>query len=126
MINSLINSITNNEDLRQELWLHYLDGHDVESFADHFLKLQIEYSDDLSVRQNVWHLIQNPSNELDEILNHFSDFEKSIMFLITVGYSVEEVSELKGISEVRIRQTLSSIRYNSVWEEKYGIKEESI
>lgn len=41
-----------------------------------------------------------------------------------LGLDVSQISEQKGISEVRIRQSIATIRYNKAWS-IYGIKEES-
>ena len=40
-----------------------------------------------------------------------------------LGLEVDKISVIKGISEVRIRQSIATIRYNSVWEDIYGTKE---
>jgi hypothetical protein len=123
-VSSLINCLTNDEDLRQELWVHYLSGNPVDTFASHIKKIKSDFNDDESIKQAIWNTISNPpSDKFLDTLNKFTDFEKSIIVLLALGVSVSAISQHKGISEVRIKQTISSIRYNAVWEETYGIKE---
>ena len=123
-VGHLINNLTNDEDLQQELWVHYLSGNSVESLSSRLESVKIEYSDDLKLIEAIWLLIYSPpSNTLIDILDNFSDFEKSIMCLLMLGISVERISAIKGINEVRIRQSISSIKYNTIWREKYGAEE---
>lgn len=126
-VNSLINCLTNNEDERQELWVSYLSGTPIESFESRLERIKVEYSDDATLRAAIAELIKNPiSEELSNILHtSFSDYERTIICFLMLGLTVSEISETKGISEVRIRQSIATIRYNSCWEVMYGIKEKS-
>lgn len=125
LVSCLIDNLTNDEDLRQELWVHYLSGNSTSSFSNHLEKVKFEYSEDESLKAQIWSLINNPpSDEFFTILEHFTEFERSIICLLMLGLSVGKISAAKGISEVRIRQTITAIRYNSVWEQHYGIKKE--
>lgn len=82
------------------------------------------FLDEDRVKRTLWDLLKNPpSDGFSELLTYFSDYERSIMFCLMVGLSISEISSYKGISEVRIRQTITAIRYNSSWEEVYGTQE---
>lgn len=123
-VSSLINCLTSNEDMRQELWVHYLSGHSVDSFSSHLKKITLEYSEDIELREAIWQLLNNPpSQKLTNILDQFSDFERSVICLLMLGQDASKISVLKGINEVRIRQTISSIRYNSAWSKYHGTEE---
>lgn len=113
--------------MRQDLWVSYLSGTPVESFESRLERIKVEYSDDAHLREAIWELIKNPiSEELSNILQaNFSDYERGIICLLMLGLNVSEISDTKGISEVRIRQSIATIRYNSCWEVMYGIKEKS-
>ena len=125
-VSHLINCLTNNDDLRQELWVYYLDGNPVESFANHLEKMSVALEDDTIVRESLWKLLKNPPNaEFQSFLEHFTDFERSLIIVLMLGLTVERISEHKSISQVRIRQAITAIRYNQAWEVYYGIKEES-
>ena len=126
-VNSLINGLTNDEDMRQDLWVCYLSGTPTESFESRLERIKAEYSDDFHLRQAIWQLINNPiSEELSIALQtHFTDYERSIICCLMLGLRVDQISQGKGISEVRIRQSIATIRYNAIWEVMYGIKEKS-
>lgn len=125
-VSHLINCLTNDDDLRQELWVYYLDGNPVESFNSHLEKMAATFEDDITVRRSLWKLLKDPPNEqFQNFLENFTDFERSIIIVLMLGLTIEKISSYKGISEVRIRQAIASIRYNKCWEVYYGIKEES-
>lgn len=123
-VSSLINCLTNDEDLRQDLWVHYLSGNHTDSFSDQLDKLTSDYSDDLKVKHALWQLIKNPpTGRFADILKEFTDFERSIMCMLAIGLTIDKIAAYKGINQVRIRQAISSIRYNCSWDKHYGIKE---
>jgi hypothetical protein len=123
LVNNLINCITTDEDFRQELWIHYLSGNNVDTFSSHLEKIKIEYSDDKVLKNTIHQILQNPpSDNLMSVLEKFTDFERSIMCLLILGISIADISKLKSISEVRIRQAVVTLRYNNVWSKTDGIK----
>ena len=126
-VSNLINCLTNDEDLRQDLWVCYLSGTPVESFESRLERLKLEYSDEIELRRNIWDLLKNPpSEELTNFLaSNFTDYERKIIFYLMLDLDAGQISQLKGISEVRIRQSIATIRYNKCWEVKYGTEEKS-
>lgn len=120
-VSCLINSLTNDEDMRQDLWVYYLSGKPVESFEARLERLKVEYSVPFELQKLLWQLIKNPiSEKLSESLqNNFTDYERSIICFLMLGLEVDQISKIKGISEVRIRQSIATIRYNKVWNEHY-------
>ena len=123
-VSNLINCLTNDEDKRQELWVHYLSGNSPSTFASCLDKLNVEYSIDTKLQERLWATFKNPpSDKFYELLSHFSEVECSIACLLALGLTVDQVSKYKGISEVRIRQVIQVIRYNQVWSELYGLEE---
>lgn len=126
-VNNLINCLTNDEDLRQDLWVCYLSGTPVESFESRLKRIKVEYSDDIELQKSIWLLIENPPSEtLSAVLQeNFTDYERSIICCLMLGLEISKISNIKGISEVRIRQSIATIRYNDCWEVIYGTKEKS-
>ena len=126
-VNSLINCLTNDEDIRQDLWVCYLSGTPVELFESHLERIKVEYCDDIELQKSIWFLIKNPPSEaLSTVLQeNFTDYERTIICCLMLGLTTSKISNIKGISEVRIRQTLATIRYNAIWEVIYGTKEKS-
>ena len=121
-VSKLINCLTKDEDQRQDLWVHYLSGHCPSTFASHLEKLNKEYSIDSDMQAVLWDVFVNPpSDKFKELLNNFSPIEQSIVCLLAIGLTISELSQYKGISEVRIRHVIQVIRYNGCWEELYGV-----
>lgn len=127
-VSQLINCLTNNEDTRQDLWVHYLSGSSEESLTAHLEQIKVEYSDDIELKKAVWNLIKNPiSTDLsDFLIANFTDYERSVICFLTLGLDPSKISEIKGISQVRIRQTIAAIRYNKAWRDTDGLKETPI
>jgi hypothetical protein len=122
-VSCLINNLTTDEDLRQELWVHYLSGHSTDSFSSHLQKIKLEYSDDVELKRSIYHLIKNPlPQNLTDLLGNFTEFERCIICFLMLGLNIEKIAQVKGISEVRIRQSITNIRYNKCWSEVDGIK----
>lgn len=124
-VSNLIVCLTKDEDLQQELWVHYLSGSSVDGFSDYLNKLKIKNLEDSKFRENLWDMLSNPIDEqTSNFLDNFTHFEKSIICLSVLGLSTKQISEIKGISEVRIKQSFETIRYNECWS-KYGTQEKS-
>ena len=123
-VSQIINCLTNNDDLRQELWLHYLDGNSLESFSSHLKKISQDHESDAKFRLNAWQLIkEQPSESFFNAVESFTDLERSVMCLLMLGLSTEQISNYHGISEVRIKQLIATIRYNPIWDSYHGTKE---
>ncbi len=126
-VGTLINCLTNNEDLRQDLWVYYLSGNPVEALPSYLQKISVDYSEDIQIKYNLWHMMNSDMSErFPEFLNYFSDFEQSMICRLMLGLSISQISEYEGISEVRIRQTVSNLRYNIAWRQFYGVEETSV
>jgi len=122
-VHSLINCLTNDEDLRQDLWVCYLSGTPIQSFESRLERLKVEYSDDVELQKSIWQLIKNPPSETLSVVleKNFTDYERNILCCLMLGLEVDKISYLKGISQVRIRQSIATIRYNECWS-TYGIE----
>lgn len=117
MVHQLINSLTNDEDHRQELWIHYLSGNATSSFSYQLEKLKLLDEDYNELQQLVFQLADSPlSQDLLDIVSTFSELEKSITFWLLLGITIDKISSYKGISEVRIRQIIATIRNHNGWE----------
>lgn len=124
-VSNLINYLSNDEDVKQDLWVSYLSGTPVESLDARLVRIKVECAEDLELQKSIWNLLKNPiSEELDTfIVKNFTDYERSIVCLLMLGCDSSKISEIKGISQVRIKQSIATIRYNKAWE-VYGIKKE--
>lgn len=125
-VSNLINCLSNDEDVRQDLWVSYLSGTPVERLNARLLEIKAEHHQDLELQRSIWQLIQNPPSEKlsDLIKTNFTDYERSIICCLLLGLDSSKISEIKGISQVRIKQSIATIRYNKCWEKYYGTEEE--
>ena len=121
-VSNIINSLTKDEDRRQDLWVHYLSGNQVSSFSAYMVAL--DDKDDLQIKLTKL-LCDPPSNRFHQLLTHFSEVERSIVCLLALGLSIQQISRYKDISEIRIYQVIFNIRQNRCWKELYGTKETS-
>lgn len=126
-ISHLINCLSNDEDVRQDLWVSYLSGTSVESLDARLARIQAEHKIEAELSHAIWQLIENPPpEELSTLIeSNFTDYERSVICCLMLGLSSSKISDLKGISQVRIKQSIATIRYNKCWEEAYGTKEKS-
>ena len=120
-VSNLINCLTSNEDQRQELWIYYLNGNSPLTFVLYLRKIQQEYNLDEQLQKYLLFMFNNPpSAKFHSLLNRLSEIEQSIVCLLALGLTIDQVSEYKGISRVRIKQVISIIRENDCWKEIYG------
>jgi len=120
-VSNLINSLTSDEDQRQDLWVYYLSGHSSESLSSYVNDLKLETKLERDIQAYLWYVFKNPpSDNFMKLLEQLSDVEKSIVCLLALGLTVSQLSEYKGMSEIRIRQVISVLRDNHCWEQLYA------
>ena len=123
-VSNLINCLTNDEDHRQQLWVHYLSGNPTSSLAHHLDKITREFDADCDMQVRLHLAFQDPpSDKFYKLLGCLSSIEQDIVSLLALGLSISEISDYKGISSIRIRQVISVIRDHDCWKELYGSEE---
>jgi hypothetical protein len=110
----LINSLTNDEDLRQDLWVAHLSG-----LGHSELSLKVKQYNLINIeeschKQDIAFLLRNPLP--DDFLSNFTDFERRILYLLAIGYNKGEVGVLLGIGQVRVEQSMWIISKNAAWD----------
>jgi hypothetical protein len=116
---NLINSLTIDEDIRQDLWVEYLSGTPSSKLYSKILKILIKY-DILSREKQISNIIHHSIPE--NFLNTFSDIESKTLYLLCLGYNIGDISDTLGQDRVSILDAVSSIRQKSTWS-KNGFKE---
>jgi len=117
-VSCLIDNLTSDEDLRQELWVHYLSGNSSESFKDSLERIKLQHSINEEFNKVVYEAFNyRPSIKFVSFLDSFTEFEQNILYMLMLGLSLQQISLIKGIDEVRIEQCVASIRYNNIWNE---------
>jgi hypothetical protein len=120
-ISNLINRLTDDEDHRQNLWVHYLSGHSPDSFASHLEKISSENLVEREFQAELWHAFKNPpSDKFFQLLSRLSNLEQSVACLLALGLTVSQISRYKGITEIRIRQVISVMVDDDCWEGLYA------
>lgn len=117
----LINQLTTDNDERQELWVHYLQHSDVSALSGYLSKIRKTFSDEQLLQITIWKRAKSaPEHNLLRLFDHFSDLEQSVMSLLALGATLEEISGIKSISVVRIRHIVAVIRENEAWKDLHG------
>lgn len=120
-VSSLINHLTNDEDLQQDLWVHYLSGNPPDTLASYLEKIHLELAIEREIQVRLWYVLKNPpSDKFFKLLAQLSGYEQSVACLLSLGLTISQISEYKGISEIRIRQVVSVMRENDCWEQIYA------
>jgi hypothetical protein len=117
MIKEKIDRLSTNEDDRQDLWVRYLENPDSDLYSN---------IEDISFRNSIRDRIADDIVNLytstlkvgfvQNILSNFTDLERSIIVLILLGLSNEQISRYKMIGLLRLNQTLHNISLHPVWE----------
>jgi hypothetical protein len=114
---AMIDGLTSNDDLRQELWVCYL-SESSSNLLDRLQHLCDIQRIDSKFQKALWHLAADPSiDKLIVFLKNFSDFEQSIMILLALGLSVEDVAKKKDMSVVRVRQVINAVKSSDAWKQ---------
>lgn len=115
---SLIDHLTTDNDERQELWVHYLENSDVSALSDYLTQIRAQYSEEQLLQITVWKKLDNPSDfNLQWVFDHFTDLEQSVIQLLILGVSLQQISSIKTIGINRLRHIISVIRENPAWKE---------
>ena len=121
---SLINHLTTDNDERQELWVHYLENSDISALSDYLTQIRNQYSQEQLLQITVWRKLDNPSDfNLQWVFDHFSDLEQSVIQLLILGVSLQDISSIKTIGLVRLRHIVSIICQNPAWRELDGVED---
>lgn len=108
-------------DERQELWVHYLENSDILALSEHLTKIREAYSEDQLLQITLWRQIENPSDlNLQWLFDNFSELEQSVIRLLTLGATIQQISSIRSIGAGRLRHVISIIRQNDCWEELNG------
>lgn len=118
----LISALTKNEDLRQDLWVAYLSKDIPSTFTNKLKQLSQQQELNKHCSDNISKILE--LNIPEEALNELSDLQRSILLMVVLGYSLEQISEYNGVKQVTINREMVSLSKHPVWV-TYGIKKES-
>jgi hypothetical protein len=58
-----------------------------------------------------------------ELLDNFTELERSVMILLVIGFTKEQVSKYKMIEMLRLQQMINNISTHPIWEKALAKKE---
>ena len=115
-IKQLINSLTEDDDLRQELWVHFLSGHPSPSFIYQLEILMIYRRVVEDFQYKMATFLKHPlTPKMEKALLILAPTERRIIYLLMCGLSPEEIARYKSISVVKVYQAITSIRSSPAW-----------
>jgi hypothetical protein len=116
MIQKKINSLSVDEDYRQDLWLRYLEDPSAD-ISSNLIEIQINAEiNDLIITKIITLLRIPPAAETLNLLNNFSELERSVMILLLLGLTKEQISKYKMIEMLRLQQLINNISIHPAWE----------
>jgi hypothetical protein len=113
-----INHLTTDNDERQELWVRYLENSDISALSHYLEQIRQQYSEEKLLQITVWKQLENLSDfNLQWLFDNFTDLEQSVIQLLILDVSLQQISSIKSISINRLRHVISIIRQNKAWED---------
>jgi hypothetical protein len=120
-----INSLTNDEDTRQELWVQYLTTGSL-CFIEKLEKIKFDSEQDYELAVLIMQLITSESSEVEaiqEAVCSLTDLERSIVACLLIHLDIEQISWYKELAPIRVMQVIATIRNNSKWKEVWRLRE---
>lgn len=116
LVLELINSLTEDEDLRQELWVHYLSDRAYSSLENRLEFLQIYQKVNCDNQYLLETFTTHPLSEVcDAAIAVLEPVERHVVYLLVLGLSPDEIAKYKGIGEIRVNQVITSIQASPTW-----------
>lgn len=109
-IQAIINSITSDEDDRQDLWVSYLSGENHAFFIHIIDKNKQKEQFEQKYLQKAHELMCSPLiDKLLKSLQNLSELELSVTCLLIIGCETSEISRYKGISQVYVQHIINTV-----------------
>jgi hypothetical protein len=123
MIQRKIETLSQDEDERQDLWLAYLEDPYFD-LSSRFIEIKNRNDTNDIILTNLINYLQSPpTSEMLELLDNFTDLERSVMILLVIGFTKEQVSKYKMIETLRLQQMINNISTHPIWEKTLAKKE---
>lgn len=123
MIQRKIETLSQDEDERQDLWVAYLEDPYFD-LSSRFIEIKNRNDTNDIILTNLINYLQSPpTSEMLELLDNFTDLERSVMILLVIGFTKEQVSKYKMIETLRLQQMINNISTHPIWEKTLAKKE---
>jgi len=116
MVKQKIDELSLSEDDRQDLWVSYLeDPTSTLPTAEH-----IAFNNHISekITNNIIYLYNSTLKvgSVQDTLYTFTDLERSVIVMLLLGLSIDQISRYKMIGSLRLNQMLCNIALHPIWE----------
>lgn len=121
-----INKLTNDEDIRQELWVEYLTTGSL-SFTENLEKHKFNTEQNYELAALIMQLMVSKSPEaqaIQDTIDSLTDLERSIVACLLIHLDIEQISGYKELAPIRVMQVIATIRNNSNWKEVWRLREQ--
>lgn len=123
MIQRKIETLSQDEDERQDLWVAYLEDPYFD-LSSRFIEIKNRNDTNDIILSNLINYLQSPpTSEMLELLDNFTELERSVMILLVIGFTKEQVSKYKMIEMLRLQQMINNISTHPIWEKALAKKE---
>jgi hypothetical protein len=123
MIQRKIETLSQDEDERQDLWVAYLEDPYFD-LSSRFIEIKSRNdANDIIISNLINYLQSPPTSEMLELLDNFTELERSVMILLVIGFTKEQVSKYKMIEMLRLQQMINNISTHPIWEKALAKKE---
>jgi hypothetical protein len=123
MIQRKIETLSQDEDERQDLWVAYLEDPYFD-LSSRFIEIKSRNDANDIILSNLINYLQSPpTSEMLELLDNFTELERSVMILLVIGFTKEQVSKYKMIEMLRLQQMINNISTHPIWEKTLAKKE---
>jgi hypothetical protein len=120
---SAIQSLTQDEDEQQELWVRCLENgnDDVDALSIHLTAIRKVFSEDQLLQVTLWRQAFNVDEcRLLALFDQFTDLEQQVMRLLALGADLDQISGITRCGVVRLRHIISVIREHDAWKNLNG------
>ena len=114
IVQGQIESLTDNEDFRQDLWVAHLSGQHPLPSVFQAIQKQHQKMEDFQRRLNIYTTSEQSVN-ITQVLDNFSGIERQILYMIVLGYKTCEIADFHGTSLVRVHQAIGAIQKHNIW-----------
>ena len=113
-VKAQIESLTNNEDFRQDLWVAHLSGQHQLPTILQSIQEQHHKTEEFQLRLHKC-AAEKLSINVSQLLDNFGSVERSILYMLLLGYKIADIGDHYGTSPVRIQQSVNIIQKHSIW-----------
>jgi hypothetical protein len=114
-IASILDNLLSDEDMRQDVWLSICENGD--SDLDRYIQnIALETTLVKEIANNLKYLTTADTTMMVPLLANFPTHEQSVLVFLMLSFSLDQISQYKGISMIRLTQMVLCISRHKCWE----------